>query len=304
MQESDNILAIVVVSAAAAVVAVAASLLVLAVLGISLLDFEAMSGEEKASISASSMAQDSSASSSTKQNSTQPSASSSKAPDSSLKKPAEQSSESPKGPTAPNINASMAECLQYPFYPAGCESASMTAVLNALGYQVDLDTFIDQYVLNVEGPADMVHAFSGDPAFDGAAFPPVMARAGNAYLRDQNAEWRFVELNEEPFGQVLEEVASGRPVLIWTTQMGDYPMLSGIFAEGYQWYDNEHCVVLYGQAENGNLLVMDPQYGFVERERELFESVYDACGMHGLTIVQHNVLWHDAIEASTVLKGA
>lgn len=179
----------------------------------------------------------------------------------------------------------------------------MTAVLNALGYQVDLGSFIDQYVLNVEGSADMVHAFSGDPAFDGAAFPPVMARAGNAYLRDQNAEWRFVELNEAPFGQVLEEVASGRPVLIWTTQMGDYPMLSGIFAEGYQWYDNEHCVVLYGQTENGNLLVMDPQYGFVERERELFESVYDACGMHGLTVVQHNVLWHDAIEASALSEG-
>lgn len=285
MQESDNILSIVIVSASVAAVAVGATLLLLFVLGLvglntyQALEEDAAQRAEAAALEAKAQAKASSSQAKVQQKET-------------VKKE--------EKPEPVNVNASIEECLQYPDLGGGCEIASMVSVLRALGYDADLVAFAEDYVLKVKGEPDMVQAYAGDPYLDGAAFPPAMAHAGNNFLREQQADWRFVEHKDLSLEKLLEIVRMGRPVLVWTTMFGDFPMHTGESIGDYAWYENEHCVVLYGEAENGNLLIMDPLEGCVERDYVSFNEVYDACGLHAVTITQDDIKEIDKADADKV----
>ncbi|MBQ9069640.1 MAG: C39 family peptidase [Eggerthellaceae bacterium] len=111
-----------------------------------------------------------------------------------------------------------------------------------------------------------------------------MVRAGNAFLAAQDSEWRFAERRGQAFSRLLDVVSTGRPVLVWST-MDMAPVLHTETRVGnYNWYDNEHCVVVCGQTEEGKLRVMDPLAGMVERERGPFEGIYNDCGKMAVTL--------------------
>ena len=195
-----------------------------------------------------------------------------------------------------NYNARIEEMFQYPTMAGGCEIVSMTSVLNALGHGISAIDFAEDFVLKVEGAPSLVNSYSGSPYDNGAAFPPAMVRAGNDYLRSVYSRWRFAKRDNAKLDKLLSVVQTGRPVLVWTTMGQDVPYFTGDVISGYKWYENEHCVVLYGQGEDDTLLVMDPLVGKVEYDRERFEEVYDACGRHAVSITKLDAERIDELE--------
>lgn len=164
---------------------------------------------------------------------------------------------------------------QFPVLQGGCEVAALSCVLRSMGYaEVDEHTIADQYLT----PGDMVSGYSGDPYTYGASFPPPIVNAANAFLESKGATERASELTPLAFDGVLERVQRGYPVVVWTTMYMAEPQLTGTMVGPYPWWNNEHCVVVYGVDEAGNIMVMDPIDGMVTRDRATFVRIYEACG--------------------------
>lgn len=172
------------------------------------------------------------------------------------------------------------ELLQNPWLSGGCEPVSLTAMLNAMGYDVSAFEICDDYL---EYGSSFVYTYSGDPYFAGMAYPPAMVNCANAFLEAQGSTAAFVDLTGRDFEELHALTSHGVPVLVWTTMSMDQPMFTGIEEDDYEWYANEHCVLVYGIDED-YVLVMDPLDGIVLRDRELFEDLYDKCGKMAVSL--------------------
>lgn len=182
--------------------------------------------------------------------------------------------------------SSIPELIQWDSLIGGCEIVSMTSVLNAMGYDVAPQTLADEYIsYDVVGEGDYVNYYIGSPYESGGGFPPVLAYAGNGFLEDSNSDWRFHNVSGASFSSLLSQVDYGLPVLVWTTMNMDEPLWTGFDYGGYEWYNNEHCVVLYGyNEEEGTVQVMDPMAGLIDRDLADFEYLYDECGQLALAL--------------------
>lgn len=184
-------------------------------------------------------------------------------------------SEVPEPVTTVEWADAVEEFLQFPVLQGGCEVASLSCVLRSMGYdEVDEYTIADEYLEY----GDTVSGYSGDPYYFGAAFPPPMMEAADAFLEDKGASERAVDLSSQPFDVIASWVEAGYPVLVWSTMYMEEPELTGEGIEPYEWWDNEHCVVAYGFDEAGDVLVMDPLEGLVVRDGEEFARIYEVCG--------------------------
>lgn len=199
------------------------------------------------------------------------------------------------------------------FY-GGCEVVSATAMLVATGFDVTADDVAD----HLEFGSDFATHYVGDPYYSGAGYPVAIADAMNATAqwaaadgtagedgsgetetssRDSRASSDFSTAtagtrttSSAPIlfavdeGVSLSDLAAianhGVPCLVWITMYTEAPAWSGIWDGDYQWYDNEHCVVLVGgSADEGIVRVMDPIDGeVVERNWDAFEAIYEECG--------------------------
>ena len=174
----------------------------------------------------------------------------------------------------------VSELLQFPTLSGGCEVVSLTALLNAAGFDVTMTELADVYLPT--GGGGFVYSYTGTPYYSGGGMPPVMVACGNAYLESEGSSLVLTELSGADFDEVVSIVGRGVPVMVWTTMYMAQPAHTGIFEDGYEWYDNEHCVLVYG-ANGDTVLVMDPIEGIVERDRDQFEALYDACGKMAAT---------------------
>lgn len=168
------------------------------------------------------------------------------------------------------------ELLQYPELPAGCEAVALTCVLNAMGYDVAATDIVEDY-LSIDPAGVDANSYLGDPYTGGYAFPPAIINAANDYLSDAGSDAQARDISGSSFERLLEIVEAGTPVLVWSTMYFAEPTFTGSVAGPYFTYYNEHCVVLYGVSDDV-VLVSDPLEGLVERDRETFERLYEACG--------------------------
>ena len=178
------------------------------------------------------------------------------------------------------------ELLQFPIMQGGCEITSLTCNLNALGFEVEQEDIADNYLVYAEDD-DWSVGYSGDPYYNGFGFPACIVSTANAYLADQGdmgAQFEAIELKGESFDALLEYVNQGWPVIVWTTMYFSTPWKTGLTMGDYEWYENEHCVVLYGTDEDGDLLIMDPIDGLVTRSANRFAIIYEDCGSMGVLI--------------------
>lgn len=173
------------------------------------------------------------------------------------------------------------ELYQMEELQGGCEVASLTIVLDSMGFDVDSHAIADEYLSYEEG--DMVHGFAGDPYYYGSAFPPVIVDAADAFLEANGSPYRALELTGASFEELAAWVEKGYPVLVWSTMYLGEPDMTGIMVESYEWYNNEHCVVLYG-LEGETALVSDPLEGLVERDVQEFARIFEACGSMAIVI--------------------
>ena len=166
--------------------------------------------------------------------------------------------------------------------PAGCEIYSLTAVLQAMGYDADPDSIVaNQLPFDVEGD-DYASAFWGDPYWSGEGMPPAIMAAGNAYLEEAGASERFANITGTDFDELASKASSGTPVLVWTTLDFEDPCFDEPL-EANSFYDLEHCVVLLG-VEGHRACVMDPTQGYVTVNYGWFKYLYEQCGSMALAI--------------------
>lgn len=181
-----------------------------------------------------------------------------------------------------NFTSEIEEILQNPVLPAGCEPVALTCVLRSMGFDLSLTEIADGYLdINYEG--DFVYRYSGSPYVTGAGYPPSIVSAANAYLNSQNATYAAQDITGTDFSALLERVEAGYPVLVWTTMYMGEPDFTGIYIDEYEWYSNEHCVVLYG-VDGQDVLVSDPLEGLVYRDTDEFARLYETCGSMALVI--------------------
>lgn len=176
---------------------------------------------------------------------------------------------------------SVSNLMQLPELPTGCEITSLTTVLNYFGYSVSKGTMADNYLPKSDlNEGSFWHYFIGNPRDEyayGCYAEPIVA-AANAYLSANGGSHCAYEYSGSDFSTLLNEVADGNPVVLWST-MGLMPAYTTrkwvINGETIHWTAPEHCVVLIGyNLDAGTALISDPLVGIVERDLNTVVSRY------------------------------
>ncbi|MBR3834652.1 MAG: C39 family peptidase [Lachnospiraceae bacterium] len=177
---------------------------------------------------------------------------------------------------------------QDPELPAGCESVSLTMILNYLGYDLDKTHIVDEYLVYSD---NFVMGYCGDPysnSTGGGCYAPGMTITANNFLKANGSVHTAYNITGTDFDTLLEYVAEGHPILIWTTiNMADCSKANYNYDEegnAYAWDYNEHCVVLAGyDFKAGTVTIYDPIDGVVYRDMENFKVTYE--GMDEMAII-------------------
>ena len=161
--------------------------------------------------------------------------------------------------------------------PGGCEIVSLVIVLDSMGIEATPEEIADDYL---EVDDDYLNGYAGSPYFAGGGFAAGIVKAANLFLKTNRVDAQAYDLTGSTFDSLLALTKCGYPVLVWTTMLLDEPYFS-VFQddedEANAWYDNEHCVVLYGMKDDV-VLVSDPLEGLVERDAKTFADVFEMCG--------------------------
>ena len=170
--------------------------------------------------------------------------------------------------------------LQQGVLDSGCEIFSLSMALESMGIKADPVDIAEGY-LDFEG--GMADGFVGSPYEGGAGFPAGIAKAANAYLKDIGSDRHAYDLTGNSFDTIAGLVSRGYPVLIWTTIDFSEPFFHDVVEGDYQWYGNEHCVLLCGVSDD-IVVVCDPLEGLIERDTEQFIEIYEQCGSMALYV--------------------
>lgn len=177
-------------------------------------------------------------------------------------------------PGAYTASRSVAEYMQLPDYPAGCEPVSLCILLESYEYEASMPGIMDYFD---RSQSDFVNAYWGSEYSEGAAYPPAVVEAANRYLEEHGSELVAYDITGVPWSCVENLMAEGQPMMAWVTVGYDWPIWSAWNVQGMPMYANEHCVVLYG-LENGVARVSDPLEGLIDVDADAFRDVWQRCG--------------------------
>lgn len=179
---------------------------------------------------------------------------------------------------------------QNPELPAGCESVSLSMLLNYYGYELYKTEIADNYLIY---SSSYLTGYYGDPysSIGGGCYSPGMTDTANSFLQANGNEYYAENITGTPLEDLFVYISNGTPVLIWTTiSMGacskEYSSAEYLSGDDtpYYWDYMEHCVVLTGyDIDNGTVTVYDPIDGVMTRDREQFEYIYDE--MYRMSVV-------------------
>lgn len=188
---------------------------------------------------------------------------------------------------------------QRPEYPTGCESVSTVMLMKYLGEEINVATFIDDYLKTSKiifdddenmYASDPYEYFIGDPRTSNSygCMAPVIE---DALIQYYGTKDYIVNTTGEDLQTLCEEyISKDIPVIVWATigMLDAYPsstwtMLSG---ETYTWLSNEHCMLLVGYDEE-SYYFNDPWTGkTIGYDRTTSEDRYAVMGMQSLTIIK------------------
>ena len=183
-------------------------------------------------------------------------------------------------------------------YPTGCESVSAVMLLQYLGYEISVDTFIEEYLEKqpfeekngvLYGP-DPRKYFCGSP-YDEASFgcyAPVIVQALRKVLGDT---YDVLDLTgTEPEILQTEYLDRGMPVIFWACINMREPITGPQWKlndreETFTWISNEHCMVLVGYDDDGYYF-NDPyeNNGVIRYSRELVKDRHKAQHMQAVAV--------------------
>jgi len=174
---------------------------------------------------------------------------------------------------------------QYPELPTGCEAVALTEALRSMGFNLGKTTIADFY-LSYSGN-DFVNAYVGDPSsYEGVGvYPPGLVNAANRYLTAQGSSMRAYNITGTDWNNLFVYIDKGYPVIIWVTIGGSTPTFDGSEYDGWGWYENEHCVVLYGVDRDAETVsISDPTYGYCQYDYDTYGQLFAACGSMAMVI--------------------
>ena len=168
-------------------------------------------------------------------------------------------------------------------YPTGCESVTAVMLLRYLGYEMDVDTFIERYLdcraMEVRdgvlyGPDPQV-SFCGSPYDEDSfgCYAPVLKAALEKAAGDQYA---FIDEAGAPIQELLHKyIDQGMPVPFWACINMEKEIIGPKWrlldtGETFTWISNEHCMLLVGYDEAGYYF-NDPydNHGLIRYPKEL-----------------------------------
>lgn len=179
---------------------------------------------------------------------------------------------------------------QFPELPAGCEAVSLTMAINSYGYDLSKTEIVDEYL---EYGSSIVDSYVGDPHIflNGAGvYPPGLVNTVWNFVEETGARLYPIDTTEVAFEDLFKFLQAGYPVVLWSTYYDAYPIEEGgaEVRDGivYQWYRNEHCVVLCGyDLDDNTVRLADPVRGIVTVSRYTIENIYDAMGQFSMVML-------------------
>ena len=189
------------------------------------------------------------------------------------------------------VRLDVPEILQKPALPTGCEAVSLTMALQYEGFNVSMITIAGDFLLYNYEDDNMAKGYVGDPFSEEGAgcFPPALAATAESFFQDQKADYHAYNITGSTMEELYRYVANGTPVILWSTMYMAEPEFTQDDSEYdghvYQWYRQEHCVVLSGyDYENGTVTVNDPLEGIVLRDMEEFSRIYTRTGQNAVVL--------------------
>ncbi len=183
---------------------------------------------------------------------------------------------------------------QYPELPTGCESVALTVALNALGCDLSKTEIAENYL---EYNDNYVLGYCGDPfEDDGAGVMPIgIVTTVENYAQSTGAPVYAVNTSKLPLSELYKFIEAGCPALVWTTYYLDEPMETddSIEYDGeiYNWYDNEHCVTLFGYDRSaGTVDIADPLQGAVTVDADEFARINELIGGWSVAVLDTSKL--------------
>lgn len=164
--------------------------------------------------------------------------------------------------------------LQQGIMPAGCELISLDIALQALGLETDIQAIVKDH-LDIDGHFGT--GYSGDPYYSGGGYPQGIVKAANSYLGSIGSNLVAHDITGASFELLQAYNAKGYPVLVWSTIDYEEPVFTGAYDDGFEWYLNEHCVVMYG-FDGVQVLISDPLEGLVQLDEGRFVDLFSKCG--------------------------
>ncbi len=177
--------------------------------------------------------------------------------------------------------------ISIPFYrqehALTCEVAALRMALGFHGVEVTEDELISKLKFATKGPRNSENIW-GDPDLgfvgdiDGSIFDGTGYGVYNKPIYDLAMEYRPSYVLKYPdLSEVLEEVKSGNPVIVWGLLSKREPIVwqteNGKIIEGHP---GEHALVVagfYGTVANPTkIILMDPIYGKIRMSKEKFLS--------------------------------
>ncbi len=181
------------------------------------------------------------------------------------------------------------EMLQYPELPTGCESVALTIALNALGAGLKKTEIAELYL---EYNDNFALGYVGDPFSDDGAgiFPPGIVKTVENYTGATGAGFYAEDTSGMPLNDLYKLIDAGCPVIVWTTFYLGEPMVTDFYVEYlehfYMWYDNEHCVTLFGyDLDAGTVDIADPLDGIMTVDADEFERINQEIGSYSVALM-------------------
>lgn len=197
------------------------------------------------------------------------------------------------------------------------EVACAIGLLRNLGYRVDGETFIKNYVktsqlerkndeqLYGDHPID---SFTGDPRSDtgtNGCYVDVMMNAVSQYLWDKESHYTVLNLKNQSIDQ-LDDLILGRgvPVCIWTTlgkydTQGDSWYVNDI-GELFTWDERTRCMILTGYEGDYNIVSDPVENKSEEYATDVISANYDSLKRMAYTIVPKDANAQDYVPSNTI----
>lgn len=210
----------------------------------------------------------------------------------------------PQSHQIPSVKAQLQDTLM-----AGCETHACVALLQSLGYDIDIFRFADNYldcrpvtedeVTGEKYGPDMNSAFAGTAYAGWGAYAPLMAKCMNHYLQDVKSSQKAYVIEEKlTLEQLCEQyIDHDIPVVIWATSDMKEPFEHEMWKINYVdenakykigdtfvWMIYEHCLVLCGY-DKDNYYFSDSIVGDISHfARDLSETRYEQLGWQAIVV--------------------